>query len=405
MTKLSMDAQYFPAWRRVRDKFENFLWIVLCVGVIWLPAGMAVMPAGASYNPGHAYQYVLVLTLYLPALLKLVIRPASAHRLWRQPSTKWVVLLLLWSTFSILWSNAGHPASAVARNLSILLFLYAWTQVVGDREQRIWWILASCSAVMTVAAVVAMLVFYKQVIGGGRLTGFGVMQSANLAAAAMATGILWLCALPCQNRLLRAGRGFMVAILLSFVFMTFSRSVWGALFAAMLVMAVYWQGRRSWRYVALLLVFGLAAVTLAMPELTARGWSMRPEILQRSWELFVLHPWRGLGQGAIFHFDIDGMVLTHAHNMFSQLAIELGLPGLLLWLGIWFALGWQSWRHRHEPLGRLVLAIWVLASITTQFDLPHLIDSPRPSWLMTWLLLAMSYSLHVRSSPAGSTES
>lgn len=82
----------------------------------------------------------------------------------------------------------------------------------------------------------------------------------------------------------------------------------------------------------------------------------------------------------------------HAHNMFSQLAIELGLPGLLLWTGIWLVLGWRAWRHRHETRGLIVLGIWVFGTVMVQFDLPHLLDSPRPGWLLTWLPLALGMS-------------
>jgi O-antigen ligase len=138
-------------------------------------------------------------------------------------------------------------------------------------------------------------------------------------------------------------------------------------------------------------------VILVLPMLAERGWSLRPEIFMQAKHLFFEHPWKGLGQGSDFQLQVGGETLTHAHNMFSQLAIELGLPGLLLWTGIWLALGWRGWCHRHETLGRIVLGLWVFATIMVQFDLPHLLSSPRPGWLITWLPLALSMSLGRRS--------
>jgi len=384
---------------------ERWLQRVLCIGLVWLIVGMAVMPAGVSYDPGHAYQYVLGVTLYLPALLLVALRPGSVQVLWRQPSTKWVLLLLAWGAMSLLWSNARHPDSGVARDLSILLFLYGWARVTDGFERRIPRILMGCGAAMAVVALVAMFVFRSQLLPGGRLMGFGVMHNANLAAAAMAAAALWLCAFPCQAPAQRVGRALAAAVLLLFVFMTFTRSAWGALFLALLVMAACRPGSRTRRHVAWLILLAAVVAVVGMPELTARGWSMRPEILQRSWELFAHHPWFGLGQGAVFRIDVGDMVLTHAHNMFSQLAIELGLPGLLLWLGTWFALGWRGWLNRREPLGRLVLATWVFATIMTQFDLPHLLASPRPAWLIAWLPLAIGYSLKPLPASAASNPS
>ena len=71
--------------------------------------------------------------------------------------------------------------------------------------------------------------------------------------------------------------------------------------------------------------------------------------------------------------------------MFSQIAIELGLVGFVLWLAIW-----------------LVLGLWVFGSVLVQFDLPHLVDSPRPGWLMTWIPLAIGMALTRRPRGADS---
>lgn len=389
---------------KMRTGLELWLGHLLRVGLMWLFVGMAVMPAGVSYNPGRVYQYLLGLTLYLPALLLLVLRPRSFLAFWQRPSMPWIGVLLLWGCLSVVWSNVAHPASELGRSASILLFLYGWTQAIEDREERIRNLLLCGGAVMAVAALGAMLLFLVHPPVDGRLAAFGVMSNANLAAAAMAAAVLWLCTWPGEKLHWRIGQGLMVAVLVLFVFMTFTRSAWGALFVALLTLVLCRHGRYAFWQGAALVLLGCAGVVIGLPELTQRGWSMRPQILERSWALFEQHPWLGMGQGATFHIDVGDMVLTHAHNMFSQLAIELGAPGLLMGLMVWGMLGWRGWSHRREPLGRLVLATWVLATIMLQFDLPHLIDSPRPTWLITWLPLAMSFSLGWRE-PAATGDS
>ncbi|WP_045738394.1 O-antigen ligase family protein [Xanthomonas sp. MUS 060] len=376
-----------------RAALEPWLRRLLRVGLLWLFIGMAVLPAGVSYNPGHLYQYVLGLTLYLPALLMLVLRPGSFAPLWRPTPMKWVLLLLLWGVLSLAWSMTTHPSNELGHSASILLFLYGWTQAIEGREERIRKLLSCAGVVMALTALAAMLLCLVHGWGDGRIVGFGVMANANLAAAAMAVAVLWLCTWPAETQRYRIVQALIVAVLLLFVFLTFTRSAWVGLSAALLVLVLCQHRRRAHWHMAALLALGVAIAMIELPNLLQRGWSLRPQIMRLSWQLFQQHPWLGMGQGAAFHIVVGDVVLTHSHNLFSQLAIELGAPGLLMGLIAWTLLGWQGWRHRRETLGRLVLSIWVLATVIVQFDLPHLIDSPRPTWLIIWLPLALSLSL------------
>lgn len=371
------------------------LWLrrVLQVGVIWLIVGMAVMPAGVSYNPSRYYQYLLGVSLYFPALALMLIRPRTCLSLWRQPTMPWVLLLLAWGAISQAWSNASRPLDELARDISVLLFLFAWLEVMATSEVRIKHMLTGCALVLAVVAVGAMLWFLGHPTEDGRMIGFGVMANANLAAAAMAVALLWLGTWPMPAWKYRTVQWSTICVLALFVLLTNARSALAALYAAIFVLVLCRKGRYRWLWAAALVLLGVAGSIAGISELTDRGWSLRPQILAQSWELFVRHPWIGLGQGANFHIEAGNDVLVHTHNMFSQLAVELGLPGLFLWAGIWLTLGWRGWRHRSEPLGRLILATWVFAMVMVQFDLPHLLDSPRPAWLITWLPLALSFSL------------
>ena len=366
---------------------------LVVVGMVWLILGMAVMPAGASFNPGKIYQRVLGFTLYLPALLLLVARPSRVLEFWRRPLVPWVLLLMAWSLLTLRWGHAVRPADEAGHNVSILLFLFGWQQVLSRDEPLIRRLLVGCGLAMAAVALVAIAVDFLYPQPDARLVGFGVMANANLAAGAMGAAMLWLWPWHFGNRRLAVAKWAAISILGFFVLMTLTRSALAALFVALVLMVLSRGGRRAWMYAGIVVLLGIASALAGAQFLMARGLSLRPEIFTHSMQLFMAHPWLGLGEGTPFQFTAGGEVMTHAHNMYSQLAIELGIPGLLLWTGIWLALGWQGWRCRQEPLGVIVLGLWAFGTVLVQFDLPHLIDSPRPSWLITWLPLALGMSL------------
>lgn len=374
---------------------------LLCVGLMALIAGMCALPAGPSFNPGKPYQYLLVLTLYLPALILGFSRFERWRELARRPLMPWLMALFVWSTISLAWTNASRPLDEILRTLSVLVFLFAWMHGVGADPRRQRGMLVTGAGVLAVTAVAAMIRFAVQPPPDGRVIGFGVMANANLIAAAMGAGFLWLWPWRFQARWQRLLKWLAMAAMVACLVLADSRSAWAALFGAVFVLLTIRRNERAWQRLLGLGVVALGVAAAAYPELSERGWSFRPQIMQYAWALFEQHPWLGLGQGARFTIPVQGgmgMDQVHTHNLFTQVAVEIGLPGLLLWSIVWLGLGWRAWRHRDDAIGRVVLALWVFASVMVQFDLPHLIDSPRPGWLIIWLPLALSLSL-----PAAST--
>jgi O-antigen ligase len=370
-------------------------WIrrLLIVGMAWLIIGMAVMPAGASYNPSKAYQSVLALTMWLPVIVLVAMRPRRLLEFCTLPEMPWVIALLAWGWISLSWSHAPHRGDEAARNLSVLLFLIASQWVFGGNEQRTRWLLVGCGFVLAAVSVVDMVDFALHPPADGRLTGIGVMANPNLAAAGMGAALIWLWPWRFETWNGIVAKWMAIGVLALFVLLTFTRSAWAALFVALVAMVLCRGGRRAVLYAGVICLLGALGVGLGYEVLMQRGWSLRPQIFAKSMEMFLQHPLQGLGQGTAFTIQAGDETLDHAHNMFAQLAIEMGLPAVLLWAGIWLALGWRAWRHRRETLGLLVFGLWVFGTVAVQFDLPHLLDSPRPGWLITWLPLALSTSL------------
>lgn len=372
-------------------------WLVL--GMAWLIVGMAVTPAGISYNPSKAYQTVLALTMWLPALILIVMRPKRVIDVCKLPTMPWVIALLAWGWLSLAWSHSPHRGDEAARNLTVFLFLIASQWVFGGNARRTRWLLVGCGLALAVVSVFNMIDFALHPPTDDRLIGIGVMANANLAAAGMGAALIWLWPWHVEGSRWMTVKWLAISALALFVLLTFTRSAWAALFGALVVMVLCRGDRRAWLYAGAICVLGALGVFAGFHVLMARGWSLRPEIFAKSLDMFLQHPLRGLGQGTAFTIQAGDETLDHAHNMFAQLAIELGLPAVLLWAGIWLALALRAWRHRHESLGLVVLGLWVFGTIAVQFDLPHLLDSPRPGWLITWLPLALSLTF-ARQTPA-----
>jgi O-antigen ligase len=400
MTAPAREGVVVEGWIESDDTVvTGWLRRLLTVGMAWLIVGMAVMPAGVSYNPSKAYQYVLALTLWLPTIVLIAMRPQRLLAFFRLPLMPWAIALLIWGWVSLSWTHAPRPADEVARNLSILLFLVACQWVFGGNEWRTRRLLIGCSLAMAVVAVFNIVSFVLHPPTDGRLIGIGVMANANLAAAGMAAAMLWLWPWRMQDWRWNLVKWLAISTLILFVLLTFTRSAWAAMFAALLVLVVCRGGRGAWLYAGVICVLAALGVVAGLHVLLERGWSLRPEIFAQSMDLVAQHPLRGLGQGSSFQINAGTEVLDHAHNMFTQLTIELGLPAFLLWTGIWLALGWRAWQRRHQTVGLLVLGLWVFGTVAVQFDLPHLLDSPRPGWLITWLPLALS-AAWARQKPA-----
>lgn len=366
---------------------------LLVLGLAWLIVGMAVMPSGVSYNPGKAYQQLLALSLWLPVLALAALHPRRLLELCRQPLMAAVIALAGWAWLSLAWSEAPSRGDEAGRVLSVLLFLVGAQWVFGGGVRHARGLLVGTGLAMAAAALAFIVDFVLDPPIDGRLAGVGVMGNANLAAAGMGAALIGLWPWRLAHPGWRVARAAAIGVLALFVLLSFSRSAWAALFLALLAMTLCRGGVRAGLVAGLLCVLGVLGAALAFEDLVARGWSLRPQILAEAWTLFQQQPLHGLGQGTPFRLEAGGQAFVHAHNLFAQLALELGAPALLLWAGIWAALGWRAWRHRHEELGRLVLGLWVFGTVAVQFDLPHLLDSPRPGWLLTWLPLALGLGL------------
>jgi putative inorganic carbon (HCO3(-)) transporter len=160
------------------------------------------------------------------------------------------------------------------------------------------------------------------------------------------------------------------------VVITQSRGAWLALGAVLVALPVL---RWRWGWILLLLVaaFGiLAALRLGFNPLieavasggAIEGMNDRLDIWSRTVFMIQDFPLTGIGMGTFtqvadalypFSLALPGTIY-HAHNLFLQVAVDLGIPGLIAWLAVLLvaaACAWQLYRAEKTKRGRLAAGL------------------------------------------------
>ena len=370
-------------------------WWLAC-GLFWLPFGMAITPGN---HPRSVYHWMLALTLFLPGLWALCRDRGRLARCWLAGwPLRLCLAMLVWSSLTLFWASGPQLIERLKGPVFAALYLSAWMAWSSQcREERqtmrlVFW----TGVAMALAALAAMIVFpWRDIVWHDRMIGLALLDGPNLSAYVMACAFLWLAELP-QPTMARRYLGWAaMLVLLVFIGWTGSRGAWVALMVALVGMAV-WQRDREALWLAVGAVCIVAVVFALLPsELLQRGLSYRPQIFRQALAFIAARPLGGLGLGSDYQVTAGAQTLTHSHNIFTNVAIEVGLPGLVLWLLLWTWTGWQGWTHRDRPLGRVLLSVWIFASVALQVDGPSFLQSPRPEWLLTWMPLALALQLHL----------
>gem|GEM_PF-38937 len=404
-------ATYFRRrWEALPTWFRY--WMLL--GMWWLLVGLAGSPTGSKvWNPGKPYHDSLIVLFLLPALwLAWKWRGVMFRGLARVPEGPLLAAFFGWAIVTVGWARNGNLGDDVVVVLYAALFVAIWASLVAGQPRRFHQVLYWAGVGLSLAALVGMAAFpLRDGVwqAQDRLMAFGTLNNPNLAAFAFGAAISWMTQLSVRDKRLRVLQWISIVALLGFVLLTLSRSAWLALIVSQGVIMLGATRRHLRRRAAVMLV--VAAVIIALggwQYMEERGMSYRPQILAQAMGLFLQHPILGLGMGSRYTIHVGDQEWEHSHNVFSHLAIVLGLPGLLLWVALWLVVGWRAWRYRHVALGRALLAMWVYASVAWQFDAPQMLRRPDVEWLLGWLPLAMSIGLAWRirddGAPAAATD-
>jgi O-antigen ligase len=360
----------------------------MTIGLLWFLLAIAVAPTNKLYQQG------LVATLWLPALMfAWTARARLAELLDKQ---RWVYLpllgLMVWSLISLSWTNVEEPGREAKRLLYIGVFLLFFPVFANARPERVIRVMQWGGIGLALTALAAMVKFY--LINGNvwyaRVEGLGELAHPILGGYVIGLAAVWLVHWVPRDRWLQAAWAFALGLLGVFVVLSQSRGAALALFLTLLAMPIWCRNRRSRIIAVSALTVAMLAFWFLEPLVLARGVSYRPQILMASLQMIAEHPWQGLGLGGAYRVFADGIYFDHAHNLFTHVAIELGVPGLILWCAAWIAILYQAWKARETLYGQGVIGIWLFSSLAMQFDAASLTGTPRAEWFISWLPVGLA---------------
>jgi putative inorganic carbon (HCO3(-)) transporter len=267
-----------------------------------------------------------------------------------------VIALALWSALSITWAESSGAALTATTSYVLDMLLFPIVMVAIRRREHLVWVLSA----FVVGAIVSTAygAFNPAAAGAGdygRLTG-GLGDSNEqaavlVAAVPLAVGLAGAVARTWMRYLAWLGGLVCLAGALN----TLSRGGLVAL-GVVMVTAVIFGGRWRARAAVLLAVTALGTVTYfvavaplgARERLTMASTSGRSDIWRVGWRMVVAHPVFGVGSGnfqnAAIHYvqGIGSLTSAHlivdvphvAHNVYLELLADLGIPGLVAFLGV-----------------------------------------------------------------------
>jgi putative inorganic carbon (HCO3(-)) transporter len=258
--------------------------------------------------------------------------------------------------------------------------------------------------------------FNPNVIGGALL--WGLPLSLSL--------LLW--ALRRGNRRwgLAAAQSVVTALNLGLLFLTQSRGAWLGLAVSFLALLMIAGGRRG-RLGTILLVAGLLVLVTMSPAirrniqldggstlLNTRTTEQRLELWSRALYAIADFPFTGIGLDAFEHmtrvmyplFYGRAIPHPHAHNEFLDVAVDLGIPGLVAWQALYivtFRMLWQAYRHSPDGFTRALIlgsgGALIAHLVHATVSVAVLVAKPN---IVFWVIIGLSIALHQRAGRFGS---
>ncbi|MGH8389139.1 MAG: O-antigen ligase family protein [Pseudomonas sp.] len=370
---------------------------------VWASIGLLVLLCGAWVLPdSKRYHQLLIFLLWLPALLALFHR--DFRLMLKHPECVLFAIFVAW-TFLVLMVEGGNNIVGKSKvTLYVALTLLGVLLAAQNRKWRFESMLLGASILGGFFALASWIYFYEVFAQpfNGRLIAIGLWDTAIMAAHAVGA-LLILGVFTLQTRRLSAWA--MVSLLIPALgyafFLGFSqtRGVWIGLLACLLMMGLARPSRMGAGLIVLVAV-GLASIAVIKPEiLLQRGVSYRPELWSGGVKLMRDHWMMGLGfHEYLIPVPSIGENFKHPHNLFLDIGVRLGVPGLLLFGWLWLTVGWRGWVTRAQPLGQVLLALWVFSGTSLLTDGIGLWLKPNADWLITWLPIALSIVLAARGS-------
>jgi putative inorganic carbon (HCO3(-)) transporter len=218
-----------------------------------------------------------------------------------------------------------------------------------------------------------------------------------------------------------AAQGVVTVLSLGLLLLTQARGAWLGFTAGLLTVVVV-AGGRPGRVLAVLLLTALLVLTVSSPaklrqaiqvdEESARilstvSMEQRLEIWSRAQYAIADFPFTGTGLDAfqyvmpvlypLFYAGPSDSV-AHAHNELLQVALDLGLPGLVAWQALYIVTFWMLWQAYWRNPGGLIQALALgsggalIAHLTYAMTGSGVLDA-KPN-IVFWVIVGLSIVLY-----------
>ncbi len=271
-----------------------------------------------------------------------------------------IVAFLGWNAVSAAWAaSPGAALAEVFRYILVMLLIPIMYSAVRERK-HVRLVLGAFLIGAAVSAVYGILNPASATAAtAGRLSG-GVGDPNEEASVLVAAIVLSVGMASVVKRSPRLVLAILAGAVVAFIGLVGSLSRGGLVsFACVLVAGVVFGGR--WRRsAAILLVVGVAAVAgyyaflasgSAVTRVTRADTTGRSDIWTVGWRMFAAHPLNGVGAGnfplvSVHYLQRPGLITSAnfivntpkvAHNIYLEQLSTLGVPGLVLMLGIFVA--------------------------------------------------------------------
>ena len=322
-----------------------------------------------------------------------------------------LLALLLYFAASVGWSQAASARGAFSicsRSVLMLAFMVALSTSMDRVPQTMRWLPRALAITAAIAAAAAIVDLQLHPTWDGRLAGLGQLRSSVMAGMAFNAGLVCAVSVLLTGATAwRATGAVCAALTAAAVYATGSRSAYlgGAIGVWTLLL---WARRGSGAVNALVwfagpaLCAGAVAVVLTLEAgwtevLFPRGDSFRIEIWAAEWRRLAAQGlWFGLGVLVPDDVVLQGQAFLHPHSLYLASALQGGLVGLLLLLGVLLAAGFNLYHARRLEEARLGLALLAAGMSAYLLDGWELIDKVSVSWLVLWVPVSIAVGVGSR---------
>ncbi len=332
----------------------------------------------------------------------------QCHVLLDDALGKLTLLLVIYLCLSVLWSSQWELQDLAQTWMRALLCLCVLITLANTSPQSAaahTFMSRAIAVSVVLSALVCIALWLQNPPDDGRLNGLFRLNNPGKAGRSYAAALPFLL----FAFLVHSGRWLAtLGILLATaaVILTDTRAAWlGAFAGAATVLLSTWHGNRK-RFLRLgILTIAVCAAVLAGfalhpdPEVRAlllpRGDSFRLQIWSDHWH-YILEEVAIFGGGYLASLEIDlgNTTTTGAHNMYLSVALQIGLPGLALFLTIIGGTALRLYRNLELPVARMALGLLACSLVVYVFNGDRLLDKVNFIWLATWLPIAIALSLH-----------